>query len=81
MSVRMIKGGEEPGQGIGYLDDGTMVVVEQGRSHINEEVDVIVTNALQTSTGKLIFGRLSTEGAARRGARSKPESPPATSKT
>jgi uncharacterized protein YacL len=58
MRVRLMKGGEEPGQGIGYLDDGTMVVVEQGRGHLNEEVEFTVTSALQTSAGRMIFGRM-----------------------
>lgn len=58
MRVRLIKGGEEPGQGVGYLDDGTMVVVEQGRTHLNEEVEFTVTSALQTSAGRMIFGRI-----------------------
>jgi uncharacterized protein YacL len=58
MKVRLIKPGEEPGQGIGYLEDGTMVVVEQGRQFINEDVEFTVTSVLQTSAGKMIFGRL-----------------------
>ena len=58
MTVRLIKAGEAAGQGVGYLDDGTMVVVEQGRGHINEDVDFTVTSALQTSAGRMIFGRL-----------------------
>ena len=58
MTVRLIKPGEEAGQGVGYLDDGTMVVVEQGRAHLNEEVEFTVTSALQTSAGRMIFGRL-----------------------
>src|SRR5204863_4486057 len=58
MQVRLIKGGEEAGQGVGYLDDGTMVVVEQGRGHVNEEVEFTVTSALQTSAGRMIFGRM-----------------------
>jgi uncharacterized protein YacL len=58
MHVRLVKGGEEPGQGVGYLDDGTMVVVEQGRGHVNEEVEFTVTSALQTSAGRMIFGRM-----------------------
>jgi uncharacterized protein YacL len=58
MNVRLMKGGEEPGQGVGYLDDGTMVVVEQGRGHLNEEVEFTVTSALQTSAGRMIFGRM-----------------------
>ena len=58
MKVRLIKPGEEPGQGVGYLDDGTMVVVEQGRQFVNEDVEFTVTSVLQTSAGKMIFGRL-----------------------
>ena len=58
MHVRLVKGGEEPGQGVGYLDDGTMVVVEQGRGHVNEDVEFTVTSALQTSAGRMIFGRM-----------------------
>jgi len=57
ISVGVIKPGEEPGQGVGYLDDGTMVVVEQGRDHIGEEVTITVTSVLQTSAGRMIFGR------------------------
>ncbi len=58
MKVRLVKPGEEAGQGVGYLDDGTMVVVEQGRQFVNEDVEFTVTSALQTSAGKMIFGRL-----------------------
>jgi uncharacterized protein YacL len=52
-----VKPGEEAGQGIGYLDDGTMIVIEQGRDHIGKEVKVAVTSVLQTSAGRMIFGR------------------------
>lgn len=58
MQVRLMRPGEEAGQGVGYLDDGTMVVVEQGRPYLNEEVEFNVTSMLQTSAGKMIFGRL-----------------------
>jgi uncharacterized protein YacL len=58
MKVRLVKPGEEPGQGVGYLEDGTMVVVEQGRQFVNEDVEFAVTSVLQTSAGKMIFGRL-----------------------
>ena len=58
MRVRLLKAGAEPGQGVGYLDDGTMVVVEAGRPHLNEDVEFTVTNTRQTSAGKMIFGRL-----------------------
>ncbi len=58
MNVRLLKQGEEAGQGVGYLEDGTMVVVEHGRPHLNEEVEFTVTSVLQTSAGKMIFGRM-----------------------
>ncbi|MFN0016706.1 MAG: PIN/TRAM domain-containing protein [Pirellulaceae bacterium] len=56
-AVRIVKPGEEMGQGIGYLDDGTMIVVEGGREQIGKEVKVAVTSVLQTSAGRMIFGR------------------------
>ncbi|MFQ5414608.1 MAG: PIN/TRAM domain-containing protein [Phycisphaerae bacterium] len=59
MTVKMIKPGEELGQGIGYLDDGTMVVGEGGRDRLGQVVDLTVTSVLQTSAGRMIFGRLS----------------------
>lgn len=55
--VKIIKPGEEPGQGVGYLEDGTMVVAEASRERLNEEVALIVTSVLQTSAGRMIFGR------------------------
>ncbi len=55
--VDVVKTGEEPGQGVAYLDDGTMVVVDQGRNHIAERVVVTVTSVLQTSAGRMIFAR------------------------
>lgn len=57
MSVRMVKAGDQQGQGVGYLEDGTMVVVEQGRSHLNDEVLFTVTSVLQTPAGRMIFGK------------------------
>jgi uncharacterized protein YacL len=57
IEVRVVKPGEEPGQGIGYLDDGTMVVIESGREHVNRQVKVTVTSVLQTSAGRMVFGR------------------------
>ncbi len=56
-AVRIVKPGEELGQGVGYLDDGTMIVVEGGRDHIGKEVKVNVTSVLQTSAGRMIFGK------------------------
>lgn len=57
VEVRVVKAGEEPGQGVGYLDDGTMIVIENGRNHINTHVSLTVTSVLQTSAGRMIFGR------------------------
>ena len=57
LSVTIIKPGEEPGQGVGYLADGTMVVVEQGRDQIGKPVQLVVTSVLQTSAGRMVFGR------------------------
>lgn len=57
MKVRIIKPGEEPQQGVGYLDDGTMVVVEDARNKIGKEVMISITSSLQTSAGKMIFGK------------------------
>tara|TARA_R110002049_G_scaffold47902_1_gene138463 strand:+ start:186139 stop:187146 length:1008 start_codon:yes stop_codon:yes gene_type:complete len=53
--IKVIKAGEGPEQGIGYLDDGTMVVIEGGRNRIGEDLDVRVTSTLQTNAGKMIF--------------------------
>jgi uncharacterized protein YacL len=55
--LRVVKVGENPEQGVGYLDDGTMVVVEGGRESVGREVDVLVTSTLQTSAGRMIFAR------------------------
>ncbi len=58
LTVKLLKRGEEPGQGIGYLDDGTMVVAEQGGYHLGETIRLTVTSVLQTSAGRMIFGRI-----------------------
>jgi uncharacterized protein YacL len=58
LRVKVIKPGEEPGQGVGYLEDGTMVVAEQGRDCIGREIAITVTSVLQTSAGRMIFGKL-----------------------
>jgi uncharacterized protein YacL len=58
MRVTLIKEGKDPNQAIGYLDDGTMVVVENGRNRLNEDVQVTVTSVLQTTAGRMIFTRL-----------------------
>jgi len=57
IEVRIVKQGEEAGQGVGYLDDGTMIVVEGGRDHVNQTGKSAVTSVLQTSAGRMIFGR------------------------
>jgi uncharacterized protein YacL len=58
LTVRLVKAGEEPGQGIGYLDDGTMVVAEMGRNFVGQEVNLTVTSVLQTNAGRMVFGRI-----------------------
>jgi uncharacterized protein YacL len=58
IEVRIVKPGEEAGQGIGYLEDGTMVVIEGGREHVNQVISVVVTSVLQTSAGRMVFGRV-----------------------
>ena len=58
LPVRIVKQGDQIGQGVGYLDDGTMVVVEQGRQAIGHEVNITVTSVLQTNAGRMIFGRI-----------------------
>lgn len=58
LRIKIIKEGESHGQGVGYLDDGTMVVCEQGKEAVGQEIDVEVTSVLQNSAGRMIFGRL-----------------------
>jgi len=57
MNVQVIKDGKEMGQGIGYLDDGTMIVVENGRKYIGQTISVLVTSVLQTAAGRMIFAK------------------------
>jgi uncharacterized protein YacL len=57
MAVRIIQEGKEMGQGVAFLDDGTMVVVEGGRRHLNEDLEVTVTRVLQTVAGRMIFAQ------------------------
>jgi uncharacterized protein YacL len=56
--IRVVKEGEGAGQGVGYLDDGTMVVVEQGNRQIGNEVDTVVTSVLQNSAGRMLFCKM-----------------------
>ncbi len=58
LNIRIVKEGKEFGQGIGYLDDGTMVVVDDARKLLGKTVDVVVTSLLQTTSGRMIFGKL-----------------------
>lgn len=57
MEVAIVKEGKEHSQGLGYLDDGTMIVVENGKKYLGETITVIVTSILQTSAGKMIFAK------------------------
>lgn len=57
MVVHVVRDGKESGQGLAYLDDGTMIVVESGRKYIGETIEVIVTSVLQTSAGRMIFAK------------------------
>lgn len=57
MVVTVVKDGKEQGQGVAYLDDGTMIVVESGHKHLNETLEVVVTSVLQTAAGRMIFAK------------------------
>ena len=57
MKVTIIKSGKEHGQGIAYLNDGTMIVVDGGNKFIGETIDITVTSVLQTAAGRMIFGK------------------------
>lgn len=62
MHVRIIQEGKEIGQGVAFLDDGTMVVVEGGKRHIGQQMTVVVTRVLQTVAGRMIFAQPRTDG-------------------
>jgi len=57
LRVKVIQEGKEPGQGVGYLDDGTMIVVEGGSSYLQRELEVHVTRVLQTVAGRMVFAQ------------------------
>ena len=57
IKIRIVKSGEGPGQGVGYLDDGTMIVIEDGHNQIGKEVEITVTSMLQTNAGRMVFGK------------------------
>ena len=63
LTVSVVREGKEPDQGVGYLDDGTMVVVERGKEHLGETLRIVVTSVLQTVAGKMIFGNPQNGGA------------------
>jgi uncharacterized protein YacL len=58
MNVYVLKEGKEQGQGVAYLDDGTMVVIDNARKHLSKHVEVSVTSVLQTTAGRMIFSRI-----------------------
>jgi uncharacterized protein YacL len=58
MQVKIVKEGKEELQGVGYLDDGTMVVVDGGKEYVGHQVAVLVTSVLQTSAGRMIFSKM-----------------------
>jgi uncharacterized protein YacL len=64
MKVFILKEGKEYNQGVAYLDDGTMVVVDNARKMISKTIDIVVTSVLQTTAGKMIFGRYLEPGGA-----------------
>ena len=66
MRLRIVHEGKEAGQGIGFLDDGTMVVVDGGQRYINAELDIVVTRVLQTAGGRMVFARPKEPGDERR---------------
>jgi uncharacterized protein YacL len=62
MSIRVVREGKEENQGVGYLEDGTMVVVDDAKKYLGKEIEVSVTSVLQTPTGRMIFSRVKEEG-------------------
>jgi uncharacterized protein YacL len=61
MNVYVMKEGKEHGQGVAYLDDGTMVVIDHARKYLGKTIEVAVTSVLQTTAGRMIFTRLKEE--------------------
>lgn len=80
MQLEIVKRGESAGQGVGYLDDGTMVVVEGAADSVGGLIEVVVNNALQTSAGRMIFARLSS-GRTPEASPATPSEPPAETET
>ncbi|HNK63743.1 MAG TPA: TRAM domain-containing protein [Anaerolineales bacterium] len=67
LRINIMQEGKEYGQGVGYMDDGTMVVVENGKEYIGEYMEVNITKVLQTAAGRMIFGRVEEENGGKRG--------------
>ncbi len=65
LNITIVKEGKEPGQGVGYLEDGTMVVVDDAIPFKGKEVGVVITQSIQTQVGRLLFGKLQNEPAER----------------
>ncbi len=80
LSLRLIKPGEQASQAVGYLDDGTMVVAEDGRAYVGQQVTLMLTSTLQTSAGRLLFGRI-VDGGEAPGPRARVEEPAAPART
>ena len=57
MEVEVVKDGKEASQGVGYLDDGTMIVIEDGKKYVGNIITVVVTSVLQTAAGRMIFAK------------------------
>lgn len=57
MKIEVVKEGKEASQGLAYLDDGTMIVVEDGKKYIGQNIEVLVTSVLQTAAGRMIFAK------------------------
>jgi hypothetical protein len=81
MRVFILKEGKEYNQGVAYLDDGTMVVVDNARKMIGKTIDIAVTSVLQTTAGKMIFGKWDERAAVRHDTRSSPSAPSAAAAT
>src|SRR5262245_10714757 len=75
MKVFVLKEGKEYNQGVAYLDDGTMVVVDNARKMISKTIDIVVTSVLQTTAGKMIFGRYVEMAPAHAAAQPQPPAP------
>ena len=58
LNIKIVREGKEKMQGIGYLDDGTMVVIDEAKNFVGSRLDIVITGALQTPTGRMVFGKL-----------------------